>query len=225
MNLETFNAFKDRQPIYYRPLTSDETIIKAVIVDQTEYMFPRFDPKIIFDIGANIGVVSVVLANIYPDAKIYSFEPEPKNYELLMKNTATYKNILAVERALWSDTREIDLSPSEDLSNKGGFGIDNPTTIPVTFQALGSRAACEAYGEPELIKIDCEGSEYRILASMPLASVKWIAGELHSHRDFLLLDYLQPKFYLKTDPHGFRDKVWHFHAHSKAWKNSGLIKD
>jgi len=66
----------------------------------------------------------------------------------------------------------------------------------------------------DLIKIDVEGSEYDVLTSLDpslLQRVQWIVGELHSVRDFALLDYLSAWFEIdgrKT----ITKECWKFHA-------------
>ena len=65
---------------------------------KSEYFFPnKLNPKIIFDIGGNIGITTVYLASIFPDAKIYTFEPLPENFEILKKiskNMTTLKLLI-----------------------------------------------------------------------------------------------------------------------------------
>ena len=59
-----------------------------------EYFFPEeLKPKVIFDIGGNIGITSIYLASLFPDAVIYTFEPLKENFEILQKNTSQIKNI------------------------------------------------------------------------------------------------------------------------------------
>ena len=66
----------------------------------------------------------------------------------------------------------------------------------------------------DLIKIDVEGAEYDVLTCLDpglLRRVKWIVGELHSVRDFALLDYLSTWFEIdgrKT----ITKECWKFHA-------------
>ena len=42
--------------------------------------------KVILDIGANIGLFSIVACNLFPQARIFAFEPHPANYRLLVNN-------------------------------------------------------------------------------------------------------------------------------------------
>jgi len=219
--IKKFEAFEDRPPICYRPGTSDEAIIKAVIIDKSEYLFPNFEPKLVFDIGANIGVVSSLLANIYPAAKIHCFEPEKENFDLLIKNTASYENIRALKVGLGNKTEDRILYSSTDETNLGGFsnfikdGSESQTVNIVRMDKI-----CQEVGTPDFIKIDVEGAEYEILSAIPdISKVKWITGELHGVDEYKLLDLLSRDFNLQFGRRFF-DKVWHFNAISKSWSET-----
>ena len=47
------------------------------------------DDAVVFDVGANIGVFSVVLARMRPGIRIHAFEPVPPIYKVLQANAAT----------------------------------------------------------------------------------------------------------------------------------------
>ncbi len=222
METKLFNAFEDRPSIRYRPGTSDEAIIQAVIIDKKEYLFPKFEPKIIFDIGANIGVVSVVLANVYPNAKIYSFEPVKENFDLLKTNVSSYLNVKPLFYGLGKEDGKARIYPSEDPTNLGGFSNHISNGEGSIISLVGVCSAVKEFGVPDLIKIDTEGAEWDILGFMPgIQKTKWICGELHGVRDYQLLSYLTPWFHLQHS-RGFGDKVWHFQALSKTWTDFGL---
>ncbi len=220
MTLKKFIIDEDHPPLFYREGTSDEVIIDAILIKQTEYKFPKMSPKKIWDVGANIGVTSRVLNMIYPDATIYAFEPQADNFRILEMNTAEIHNIKIFNFGLGTHDEKILGFPSEDSLNHGGFSVkiksDKPTEnidIHKTTKIL------ERIGAPDLIKIDTEGSEYAILNSFSdeqLEQCKWIAGELHNVNDFLLLNRLDQYFDLEVSRH-FDSKNYHFHARSKYW--------
>lgn len=58
----------------------------------------------IFDIGANIGSLTVGFASMFPDATIYAFEPTPDLYTILKKNCQPYPNVIPINAALASKT-------------------------------------------------------------------------------------------------------------------------
>lgn len=214
-----FHWGEDKPPIYYRDKTSDMAIINSVLINQQEYMFPgNLDPELIYDIGANIGVVAVILANIYPTATIHAFEPEPGNFEILQKNCDPYPNIRLHAVGLGAKDGAKKLYPSADPTNLGGFSNFIEHGEPMDCKILSVRRAVEQYGVPDLIKIDCEGAESEILRNFPsLDLVTWIAGELHCQdAEFLMLHILSTNFRLAFAKNFF-DATWHFHAANRGW--------
>lgn len=214
---------EDKPPIFYRVGTSDEAIINSILIKQEEYVFPsKFEPELVYDIGSNIGVVAVIIANIYPTAKIHAFEPQTDNFELLKKNCEPYPNIFLHAVGLGAQSGSKKLYPSEDPANLGGFSNFIESGEPTECKILAVKRAVEQYGVPDLIKIDCEGAECEILRNFPsLDLVSWIAGELHSEdAEYLMLHTLNTHFRLALQ-RNFFDKTWHFHALNKQWVDFG----
>ena len=57
---------------------------------------------IVVDIGAHIGYYTLIFARLVgPKGKVFAFEPEPNNFNLLIKNIKIngYKNIIPVQKA------------------------------------------------------------------------------------------------------------------------------
>ncbi len=193
-------------PIYYRPGTSDMTLIYRVLFKpekKREYRFPaELAPKTVLDIGGNIGVTPVYLAQRFPNATIHCFEPVPENFALLEKNAAPYPNIRPHRVALGAADDERGIFFSDNPSNFGGYsfyeaGSDSGRQVKVTVRSVESYFRDVGIPQPDLIKIDTEGSEFEILKSFApdvLSRVTWITGELHGQRDFELLDYLSKWF-------------------------------
>ena len=194
----------NNKKIYYRTSSSDMMLIYEILLKskyKREYYFPEeLKPKVIFDIGGNIGITSIYLASLFPEALIYAFEPLKENFEILKKNTIQFKNIEVFNFGLGAKNGSFKLYLSDDKENYGG----------VSFYSEGEGNMSEPYTECEvknvndviqdlgitavdLIKIDTEGAEYDILTSFKhefLKKTSWITGELHGNRDFELLNYL-----------------------------------
>ena len=75
-----------RHPIYLRRYTSDYSTFKQIYVKKDYDISIDFEPKIIIDAGANVGLASVYFANRFPNAIIYAIEPEQSNFEALVQN-------------------------------------------------------------------------------------------------------------------------------------------
>ncbi len=191
------------KPFFYRAGTSDTWIMLEVLMqsgDKAEYWLPsdKSSPKVILDIGANIGCTAVYFANRYPTAIIHSFEPDPANFELLSLNTAPYKNVKIYNVALGNEDGTLSLGATADSINHGAKTLVGDRHHD---QSVSRVRVCEAKSfldkarirDQEVVKIDTEGFEYPILQS--LASVaskaKWIFGELHDQHDFSALSLFE----------------------------------
>ena len=201
-NLRSYNW--NGKKVFYRTSSSDMTLIYEILLKskyRSEYYFPeKIKPEVILDIGGNVGITSIYLASIFPNATIYTFEPLLENYKILQKNTQQYGNIKVFNIGLGSKNGSFKVFLSDDSENFGG----------VSFYSEGEGNKTESYTECkvrnindviqelnisaiDLMKIDTEGSEYDILSCLNeeiLRSIFWITGELHGNRDFELLNYL-----------------------------------
>lgn len=115
---------------------------------------------VVYDIGANIGYHTTAFATRVK--KVYAFEPHPKNFELLTKNTVEFDNVDCAQYAVsnqWTTCRINDYNPTE-VGNFGNVGIvDDSTGIEV--QAIQLDTA--DLPPPDFIKIDVEGHEFQVL--------------------------------------------------------------
>ena len=191
--------------VHYRSSTSDMTLIYEILLQskyKSEYFFPQeINPKIIFDIGGNIGITAIYLAKLFPDAVIYTFEPLKENFDILEKNIQCYQNIKAFNFGLGSKNGNFKVYLSNDSENYGGISfypdpIGNKVESYVLCEVKNINDIIKNFNieSIDLIKIDTEGAEYDILTSIEeevLRSASWVTGELHGNRDFELLNYLE----------------------------------
>lgn len=207
---------------YFRKRTNDEVLVRDnIMTDRPEYPFPRtLKPKIVWDIGANIGVVSVRLANLYPEAHIFAFEPQRENYHILSKNISGYKNITAVQVALSNTDGEMKLYHSDCEINMGGFSLQEEGCDTSKFEMVPVMSTSKAVGSfafPSLIKIDCEGAEYDILSEFRnhLKRIDYIVGELHGKDDWDLMKLLSEYFDLGMSKN-LESRIGYFNARKKG---------
>ncbi len=191
----------------FRTGTSDAKLVRILAGGglPREYEPPAgFEPRVILDIGANIGAVSIGLSRRYPRAEIVAFEPLPDNFELLRSNVAAFPQITALPFGLGPRTEDRPYVRSDDPRNFGGGGFlrpgrtpppDTPTLPVVAVPEVLTRLKLPAI---DLIKIDTEGAEHEILTSFPpgvLRGTGVIVGELHRKPgDEELLAYLERWF-------------------------------
>ena len=151
----------------------------------------NFKPgDVILDLGANLGIISILLAKKFPQTKIYSFEASPINYQNFVKNIEDNNctNIFPFNLAVWSTsntTIEIPTSPT----NSGGSSIyykseffDQYPISKVETISLEDIFDQNNIGICKLLKIDVEGAEYEIFSAYPeekLSNIKNIGIEFH----------------------------------------------
>jgi FkbM family methyltransferase len=194
----------NKKEVYYRTSSSDMTLIYEILLKskfKSEYFFPKdLDPKVIFDIGGNIGITSILLAKIFPDSQIYTFEPIPDNFKVLQKNTNQYNNIQAFNFGLGSKNGKFEVYLSNDSENYGGVsfypdpnGNKEESSLSCYIKNIDDIINELGINHIDIIKIDTEGAEYDILMSLKESILKnssWITGELHGNKDFELISYL-----------------------------------
>ncbi|MCK6617534.1 MAG: FkbM family methyltransferase [Cyclobacteriaceae bacterium] len=171
------------QPIHYRPGTADLTTFREIFLRE-EYNLDlptSIKPKTIIDAGANIGFTSLYFSRLYPDAIIYSLEPEQGNFELLKKNVEGYSNIMAVQAALWNQNGTIEIA--DRGHGLRGFMVEEASGKNQTMQAitLPSLILQHHITSIDILKIDIEGSEKEVFSGDTswLRITKCLVIELH----------------------------------------------
>lgn len=149
---------------------------------------PLSNAPVVVDIGANAGFFCLYVASMRPEALIVSCEPIPANFEQLSRNTSINPDldITALPVAVYDRTGSIELLvESENAFTTAAtvFPIDG--RIPVKVDCVRLQDLLDRHGleRVDLLKLDCEGSEYAILYNCPpdyLKRVEKLAVEVHS---------------------------------------------
>lgn len=173
-------------PKYHRNDTWDR-IIFSDVASGKEYGAVDVKDKVVFDVGAHIGGFTEYA--VKNGAKfVYAFEANKDNFDLLEKNVGQYENVVVFNNAVWwNETDTLSFSPSTEQRNTGGGGIikkvDGSTVLPITLKAVVEKYEVQKI---DVLKLDCEGSEFPILYSMDkktLKKVGHIVGEYHNQPD------------------------------------------
>ena len=141
----------------------------------------NFRNPTIVDIGANVGFYSLFMFSRYPQASIYSFEPMPFNFSTLQDYQKTYPSFD------WHiDSRAV--SASDQAITLHASKLDAFTTMASVFDASYNteRIEVEAITLPQILstyriehidilKLDCEGSEYAIVYTLPEELLKKVS--------------------------------------------------
>ena len=180
-------------------ILSESVNMIAHELNNNEYDF-NIDFKegdIVIDIGANVGMVSILLAKKFPFLKIYSFEPLKENYDNFIKNIELNnipKGVITAEnKAVTKDGRLITMSINS--ANKGGSSTTDVISINSIMTKENSQVESITLEEIfkkyyinklKLLKIDCEGSEYEILYNADtnlLKNIENLRGEFHENKN------------------------------------------
>jgi FkbM family methyltransferase len=145
------------------------------------------DGNVVLDVGANIGVFATYAATRAESVAVYAYEPFPENIAWLKKNVeeSGLSNVHIFQQAVAGSpgTRFLQSDPEDwimhslgEEKNKGDDGLEVDCT---TLDEIMSR---ERIKRCDLLKLDCEGSEYEILwncAPDTLRRVRRIVAEFH----------------------------------------------
>jgi FkbM family methyltransferase len=144
-------------------------------------VLPEKHEYILFDIGMNIGVASTYFSTIPQVKCIYGFEPFLPTYNLLMKNLLRnnlLEKCIAQNIGLGRESREETWSYSNEFkgsSGKSELNIDKKLLsrellelpVKIADAAFEFKRIIESHpNERFIVKMDCEGGEYEIVARL-----------------------------------------------------------
>ena len=162
-------------PVFLRTRSTDVGTYRQIFIDSEYDVDLAEDPKIIIDVGANVGYTALYFHNKYPHAKILAIEPESSNFDLLVRNVASQPDIIPIKAAIWSDNTDIEIC--DPGVGKWGFRTRQPkqsqhgryveTVAGITLDQLLVDHGIE---KVDVLKIDIEGAESEVFRN----TSKWI---------------------------------------------------
>jgi len=165
---------------------------------ETEIVKNEIKPNdVVLDVGAHIGYFTLLFAKLVgSEGKVFSFEPEPKNFELLTKNIEinNYENVITESKIVSDKNKTCTLYTFETSS--GANRIYKPNeNINVKPIEVDSISLDEYFKNSEFlkrikfVKIDVEGAELLVLKSMK--------SIFQNNNNIKLLLEFNPKFLLE----------------------------
>lgn len=155
---------------------------------------------VIIDIGAHIGVFSLFTATKHTRSRVYAFEPAPENFALLNENIKINnltKRIFSFNIAVTDGKKKsitLNLHPSNlgmhsvvfdyNLGEKGQRHEVKTISLEKIFYENKIKIC-------HLLKLDCEGAQYSILASAPRTTLKNINNIVMEYDDHDDIDKLK----------------------------------
>jgi FkbM family methyltransferase len=143
---------------------------------------------VIIDLGANVGVFTRFAKELFPNAKIIAIEPDPENYEHLIKFTKNVTNVTFINAALGTGDIYKRLGAPNGAHESyvpEGMGYDTEYVKTGTDSIMIDEIVDEFVepGQKTIIKIDVEGAENVIwndrFSMDALAKMDYIMLELH----------------------------------------------
>ncbi|MFA5797275.1 MAG: FkbM family methyltransferase [Candidatus Woesearchaeota archaeon] len=158
----------------------------------------------VIDIGAHIGSFTLYAARFANKGKIYSFEPLPENYSILIKNIRrnNIKNIATYKMAIsrHTGTSYLHLYDGVHTGSSSLYERNSNKKIQIKTITLEKFIIENGIKQIDFIKMDCEGAEYEILFNTPekiLRMIKKISMEYHDsinrHKHNELMTFFRKK--------------------------------
>jgi FkbM family methyltransferase len=152
------------------------------------------EDTVVFDVGANIGLMAVPLLATKPRIIVHSFEPSPNSLPYLRRTVeggGFGERWKLIEKAVGAEVGNVELHLADEANgafdgvrNTERVAIGRSVKVPLTTLD----AEWEAAGQPpiSLIKIDVEGAERSVLngaaaciaRNLPAILVEWNASNL-----------------------------------------------
>lgn len=178
--LATVQLPENNGPFQLRPGTSDMAIFDEIFYSK---FIPRSSSfRTVMDCGANIGCTVRYWTMLNPNCTVLAIEPDPENYEILLKNTEGMKNVHCLKAGIWPKEGFLELDKT-GLGHSGTKTHDAKSGNTEAITIPGTMARCKI-DRLSLLKIDIEGAELELFANGDnswIEQVDTIAIELHDH--------------------------------------------
>ena len=161
----------------------DTFAIIWLMKDYSKFDFEIRNDDNVIDVGAHIGFFALYASQFCKNGKIFCFEPVKENYDLLLYNIKlnNIKNIFSYNCAVSNTNKYVKVFLHSD---KTAHSIHVPSHEFVEIKSLTLQEIFDSnkLERCDYLKLDCEGSEYDIIESLPeeyFKKIKKIYIEYH----------------------------------------------
>jgi FkbM family methyltransferase len=162
------------QVLLPEPVSEDLTRFGLTEPGLTAFLLALLRPGQTFvDVGAHFGFFTLLGAHLVgPSGRVHAFEPTPATHALLSANTAALPTVTRSPYALWSEEGEIQIRDFGGRLSAYNSAFqprldDEPGARLVAVPAISLDEFCARHDvRPDLVKIDAESAESRILSGM-----------------------------------------------------------
>lgn len=186
-------------PIHFRvPSTGLYLVFKEIFVtdfyDIDALVKKLPSNPLIVDIGANVGYFNMMLFSKVKDATVYAYEPIKVNYELFKTNISLNPGLekkihLFNKAVVGTPIESVELFMEHSADNSviasiySDFDQQNKYSTKVPAISLKEIIEGNGFNKVDLLKVDCEGSEYPIIYETPVSvwnKVNRLSIEVHN---------------------------------------------
>lgn len=172
---------------------------------------------VVIEAGAQFGEDTIIMSRLWPQGKIYAFEPSPESYQILVADTATQSNVFSFPLALSDRNGELFFylaggasSLKRPAKTFNDLYFHSDLDHPIVVQAITLDDWANAHSVPKIdfIWFDMEGNELSAFkgALQHLPQVKLIYTEVNFQK-FWEGGVLYPELKEWLAGHGFRE-IW-----------------
>lgn len=128
----------------------------------------KYVPKagdVVFDCGAYCGIATYYLSQLVgPTGKVYAFEPDKSNYDVLVKNIARHQlnNVTPINKGLYSHSTTLSFN-STGSANSMVTLTDAPHNTIIEVLSLADAYNQLGLQHLDFVKMDIEGAELEVL--------------------------------------------------------------
>ncbi|MBB1093761.1 FkbM family methyltransferase [Rhodopseudomonas palustris] len=176
----------------FRTGTTDEAIWEAINKYNEYELKDNMSDMVVIDIGCHIGGFAYACL-VRGAKKVYCYEAHPDNYSLACENLSEFADKVSIHQvAVWRSDNDCATLKHTGFTYFPGYGPESNTGGGNVWGENGnlevptsSLSAIIQFVKPEhqtidILKFDCEGSEFPILLSInDLSGVQTVLGEYH----------------------------------------------
>lgn len=138
------------------------------LLNDINTLLPKYSPKIIFDVGANIGQSSKQYIEWFPRAQVFCFEPVSSIFAELQKNMGDFDNIKSYHLAFSSVKGRADIHCDDTCSTIHPLYPDEICYVTenvenIELDTIDEFCFRENIHKIGLLKIDTEGHDLKVL--------------------------------------------------------------
>ena len=152
----------------YHVLKKDFHMGRALRGNHYQYLNLKYVKSVIkkgrhcLDVGASLGMNSMEYSLLFDS--VTSFEPDPVAFELLSLNVKECTNVILQQAAISDEEGEVPFYCYPNRTGLSSLYKSDPLKTTVQVKSTTVDVMCKGRRDIDLIKIDVEGNEIRVIA-------------------------------------------------------------